>query len=128
AQSGLPYGEEIVEYGGEVIDPSCGDFYYGAPCGYTRIWGRAEYLVWWTKSMNVPPLATTSDTGTVQDNAGVLGLTTTDILFGNGSLNDEARSGARFTLGTWFDDTDMCGLEVNYMFLGEESNGFAGSD
>ena len=32
----------------------------GAPCGPCgRVWASAEYLVWWIRDMNLPPLVTT---------------------------------------------------------------------
>jgi hypothetical protein len=55
----------------------------------------------------------------------VLGLNTTDVVFGNRRfLEDDMRSGGRFTLGTWFDFEQINGLDVTYMFLGEETTGF----
>ncbi|MBC8355584.1 MAG: BBP7 family outer membrane beta-barrel protein [Planctomycetes bacterium] len=87
-------------------------------------WGRAEYLLWWTKGMNSPPLVTTSPTGTAQAQAGVLGQPGTTILFGNGDLVDGSRSGARFTLGRWLDPTHCNGVEVNYLAFGSDTNSF----
>lgn len=85
---------------------------------------RAEYLLWWTRGMNTPPLATTSPIGTPQAQAGVLGQPGTTILFGNGDLVDDARSGARFTFGKWLDAAHCNGIEVNYLILGGETDSF----
>lgn len=104
------------------------DTWSGNPRGGSRLWGRAEYLLWWTKGMNTPALVTTSDAGTNQDQAGVLGLGTTDILFGNQKLNDASRSGGRFTLGLWLDPAEMSGIEANYFMLGDESSRFSADD
>ena len=79
-----------------------------------RIWGRAEYLGWWTDRMNVPPLVTTGDQG-------VLGRPGTIVLFGDTGLNSDARSGGRFTLGLWNDPSGYRGLEVTYTMLGAET-------
>jgi hypothetical protein len=61
---------------------------------------------------------TTSPAGTAQANAGVLGLATTSVLFGNNDANDGYRSGARFTLGSWLDPCQRAGFEVTYLQLG----------
>lgn len=87
-------------------------------------WLRAEYLLWWTSGMDTPPLVTTSQPGTLQAQAGVLGQPETTILFGNGDLADQARSGARFTFGKWLGPAQCNGIEVNYMALGNESEAF----
>ena len=98
-----------------------------ARCAAPWIWGRAEYLLWWTDQMNVPPLVTTSPAGTLQDEAGVLGQPDTSILFGNTGLKNEAQSGGRFTLGRWFDPYGCRAVEVTYMFLGRETERFEAS-
>ena len=91
------------------------------------LWGRADYLLWWTKSTATPALATTSVAGTPQDRAAVLGDPNTAILFGSTGVNDEARSGGRITLGRWL-DTELChGLDVTFLWLAEESESYLGS-
>jgi hypothetical protein len=46
------------------------------------------------------------------------------ILFGNETLNDELRSGGRFTLGYWFGDCQRWALEGSYFFLGQRNTNF----
>lgn len=92
------------------------------------LWGRADYLFWWTSGLNVPPLATTSPNGTLVGQAGVLGQTGTSILFGGEGLDDQSRSGGRFTLGTWLDPCHCRGLEFTYMMLGEDNQSFTASN
>ncbi|MEX0818943.1 MAG: BBP7 family outer membrane beta-barrel protein, partial [Pirellulaceae bacterium] len=87
-------------------------------------WARAEYLLWWTKGMTTPPLVTTSPAGTAQNEAGVLDQPGTTILFGNGDLIDESRSGGRFTFGKWLDPDHCHGIEANYLFLGSDTDSF----
>ena len=112
-----------------VQDIGCGanSYSYSPECfqigGYnlptnTWVWGRAEYLLWWTKGNNVPPLVTTSPDGTPQLDAGVLGLPETSILFGNRGLNTDIRSGGRFSIGCWLLPTQEIGFEGSYLFLG----------
>ena len=91
------------------------------------IWGRSEYLLWWTQGMDVPALATTSPDGTAQGQAGVLGVSTTTTIFGAGELNDEIRSGGRYTAGLWFDDWQCHGVQVTYLGLEDETESFQGS-
>jgi len=40
---------------------------------HDRLWFRGEAVTWWTKSAELPALATTSPVGTAQNQAGVLG-------------------------------------------------------
>ncbi len=91
------------------------------------LWGRADYLLWWTNSMATPALGTTSVAGTPQDRAALLGDPGTAILFGSTGVNDEARSGGRVTLGRWFDAQLCQGLDVTYVWLAEGSESFLGS-
>ena len=65
-------GDEYVEAGHAGFAPRKKPFY-----------ARGEYLLFFTKGAKVPPLATTSRSGTPQEDAGVLGLNTTSILFGD---------------------------------------------
>lgn len=110
-------------------DQDCGaDCWDGGCCPPSQFWGRAEYLLWWTKGMQTPPLVTTSPDGTVQEQAGVLGIPGTTILFGGGGLNDNAQSGGRFSLGFWFDQARGEGLEVTYLTLGQQTDRFSASE
>src|SRR6516165_6120868 len=80
---------------------SCLETSRGAP---GHIWAEAEYLLWWMKGASLPPLITASPAGTPAAQAGVLGAPSTTILFGDTRVNDEVRSGVRFTLGGWLND------------------------
>ena len=93
-----------------------------------RIWGRAEYLHWWTKGMGTPALATTNPVGTSQDDAGVLGAAKSSILFGGDDLSDGSRSGGRFTLGMWLDPCQAQAIAVTYTGLQEETDTFEASN
>ncbi len=70
-----------------------------------RPWFRGEYLMWWTKAANTPPLAST----------GV--LPAGDILAG-GSAGLGAHLGGRLTLGWWLSPCEVWGMETSYTFLG----------
>jgi hypothetical protein len=94
-------------------------------CGPT-FWAEADYLLWQTKSMRVPALATTS-TDETADNPGALDDPATSILFGDTEMNDGAQSGGRFELGMWLNPSQCNGIEVSYLFLDEEQTSFHGS-
>jgi hypothetical protein len=79
------------------------------------------------KGAALPPLVTTSPAGTPATQAGVLGAPGTTILFGGNSVNDEVRSGFRFTLGGWLNDCHTLGVEGGFFMLGSEGAGFTAS-
>jgi hypothetical protein len=91
-----------------------------------RIWGRAEYLLWSTREMNLPPLVTT---GPASATGPILGAPGTTVLFGGDEVGDDFwRSGGRFTLGFWLNECQTKGIEASYFFLGSPANDFnAGS-
>src|SRR4051794_19321368 len=58
-----------------------------------RLWGGADYLLWWVKGAPVrAPLVTTSNTS----DFGTLGASSTQLQIGNETLNFGSRSGGRF--------------------------------
>jgi len=88
-----------------------------------RIWTRADYLFWWTQGTALPPLVTTSS----QNDAGVLGRATTNTLFGHETINNDARSGGRITLGYWLQPCNKTGIEFTYLTLGDKESTFQAS-
>jgi hypothetical protein len=94
----------------------------------TPYWGRIEYLSWSTERMNVPILATTSTAGTAQDDAGVLGLASTSVLYGDRGLTNSDRSGGRFTLGRWLNDCQTEGWDITYIVLESETDSFSADE
>lgn len=88
----------------------------------TRFYARGEYLLWWIKNDPIPPLVTA---GSIADGplAGALGLPGTVILY-NGSLDRDAFSGFRGTVGYYLDDCGENALEVSGFFLGSRSARF----
>ena len=91
-------------------------------------WARAEYLIWWTRGTDMQALASTSPDGTAQADAGVLGLPSTQVLFGESDLATASRSGGRFSLGCWLDPCCSSALDITYTRLGDESESFSGSE
>jgi hypothetical protein len=86
-----------------------------------RFWGSFEYLAWWIKDANVPPLATIgSPTDFIP---GAIGQPGTAVLVG-GDLDYDTFSGVRFTNGMWFNDCRTRGVESSLFFLGQEQKTF----
>ena len=79
-------------------------------------WGRVEYLGWWKQGMRIPALVTENPTAEP-----ALSNHDTVILFGNDSINKDAKSGGRFTLGMWADPCRLHGLQFTYLNLGTET-------
>jgi hypothetical protein len=65
---------------------------------------RMEWLGWFTRGRNTPPLVTTSPGGTARTDAGVLGLADTTTLYGNNPIGTNLRNGLRLTLNHLFAD------------------------
>ncbi|WP_197452132.1 BBP7 family outer membrane beta-barrel protein [Rosistilla carotiformis] len=88
-------------------------------------WFSAEYLMWWQKGMNLPPLVTTSATTA---DAGVLGRGTTRTLFGgNDDYVTDSLNGMRFRLGFWLDACHRWGIEAEHFGLDTERDSFSAS-
>jgi hypothetical protein len=104
-----PIPEPLYEEAGLACDayPPSDITLDGAACGTATclpLWGSFEYLLWWEREADYPALATTSPNGTARENAGVLGLNSTSVLFGGDSPVDSGSlSGGRLTLGFWLD-------------------------
>jgi hypothetical protein len=122
----------------EVLPEATAEFIIDAPCDSCSApycdggcivpggrWANFEYLLWWRRGRNFPALATTSPFGTAQDVAGELGESTTQILFGNETVGEEARPGGRLTIGTWLDACQNHGVEGRLFMLGNSRINFA---
>ncbi|MEN6451227.1 MAG: BBP7 family outer membrane beta-barrel protein [Thermoguttaceae bacterium] len=108
-------------------DDECCPELCGAACASPpgSVWLRADYLMWFTSGVRLPPLVTTSVGTPPVNEAGVLGLSTTRILYGDSTALNDGRSGVRTTIGTWIDRCHRWGVEIDYFTLGERSNGFS---
>jgi hypothetical protein len=120
-QPGQPCCPQIVPCDQKPCGPN-------GPCGPAgRFWVAADYLLWTTKGVDVPPLVTTSLPGTPRELAGVLGVGTTTVLAGGDKFGDEWRSGFRVSAGAWLDQCQTCGLEASYFFLQNATRSFSAS-
>lgn len=110
----------------------CGCCCNDGPCGYLwnevhshrRFYLREEYLIWKGKGNPLPPLVTTSPVGVPQDEAGVLGVPDTEILFGDQRVNTNWRNGGRITAGMWLVDGEFLGVEGHYMGFEQSDRNF----
>ncbi|MBN2128007.1 MAG: BBP7 family outer membrane beta-barrel protein, partial [Sedimentisphaerales bacterium] len=91
-------------------------------CRPRCFWARAEYLGWWKQGMRLPALVTTNPSTypTLDDPS-------TTVLFGGDEVSTDARSGGRFTLGTWLDPCRMRGLDFTYLGLSDETTSYRAS-
>jgi hypothetical protein len=91
----------------------------------SRLYVSTEYLLWWTQGSKIPPLLTTSPTGTAQSDAGVLPGAT--ILFGDQLVDQGSHSGGQLKLGYWFGQQNDIAFELSFLDLSRTSDQFADS-
>lgn len=103
-------------------------------CEGSRFWISADYLIWWIKDPNLPPLVTQSPAGVPFGTATVLGQPGTSVVFGNGPLDTGTFSGVRLTAGFWISEPDRVGIEASIFrlekgseFFSDTSSGTGGS-
>jgi hypothetical protein len=88
-----------------------------------RLWGGADYLMWWLRGGGAPPLVVT---GSAADAfPGALDQPHTQILFGNRGLDDGMFNGVRAALGTWLDADRIWGVEASGFTLEQCSASFS---
>ncbi|MGD9648947.1 MAG: BBP7 family outer membrane beta-barrel protein [Pirellulales bacterium] len=92
--------------------PGCAPCHTG--CCDMAVWVNLDFMALWLKGDKLPPIVTTSDPGTPPEGAGVLGLSSTHVLFGDGRVNREFRPGGRVQMGLWFDGEQTLGIDGHY--------------
>jgi hypothetical protein len=95
-----------------------------APSDGERGWAQADFLLWWMQGAHLPPLVTTSPSGTPIGQAGVLGNSTT-VLFGNSVVDNGPRLGGRIEVGYWFDDRQTWGIQADFFLLETRATNFS---
>ncbi|MCH2610734.1 MAG: BBP7 family outer membrane beta-barrel protein [Pirellulales bacterium] len=90
-------------------------------------WARVEFMFGWMRGQRVPPLVTTSSAGTALENAGVLGLSSTDILAGNERFSNDARPGGRVDFGWWLQNRDAA-VGARFYAIDEATTGLSFDD
>jgi hypothetical protein len=97
----------------------------GHPGTDKQFWISAEYVSAWFQRDPLPALVTTSPPGTDVSIAGVLGMPTTSVLFGNNGVNDDYRSGGRIGIGYWFTPERTFSIEAGGMILESQATLFS---
>ncbi|MFL5339851.1 MAG: BBP7 family outer membrane beta-barrel protein [Gemmataceae bacterium] len=105
----------------ECLNGSCDK---GDCCHHERVWVSAEYLGWWLRGANLPPLVTTGPALLPPACAGAL-VPGTTVLLGGGEQNARFFNGGRFAAGAWLGE--RWGVEGSYLFLGPNSSNFFAS-
>ena len=117
------FGDTANDEYGECDECEGVDFCgFACCCPPGKFWLRADYLMWWTNGMRLPPLVTTSPPGTPLEQAGVLPNAT--VLFGDSTVGAGGRSGYRFSWGMWLDNCCTWGIEGDYFALGQGSGNY----
>ena len=89
----------------------------------TDFWVRAEYLRMSIDGIQVPALVTTGNAAAGRDNAGVLGVAGTNVLFG-GEIADEDRSGGRIEIGRYLPGDLGLAVSASYLFTEDATSTF----
>jgi hypothetical protein len=88
--------------------------------GPTGIWAKIDYLLWTQNGTHVPALVTQ---GSINDaHPGALGQPGTTVLYGDGLVNDDSRSGFRFEAGLWLNRCATFGFEGEFLNIGDEES------
>lgn len=120
----VPHDDYEAAFTESIAECSCDASFGDCDChrAASLNWVNADYLMWWTKGNRLPALVTTSPTGTLQANAGILGLPTTQVLFGDAKIANQERSGLRINAGRWLDDCREVGIEATYFSVFNDSS------
>ncbi len=95
-----------------------------AVCCESDEWPRwlvsAEYLLWWAKGSQTPPLLTNSPPpGDNGINGAIPGST---VLIAGEDLDEATRQGARFGVVYWLDSAQLHGFDGRLFFLGRQTH------
>lgn len=115
-------------FGGESSGGSfLGDLDLNPLGNYPSRWKiRADYVYFYLQGTNLPPMVTTSPTGTPQATAGVVGAPGTTIL-ASGREDKGYPDGYRFRILYWFDNFESDGIEFSFTGFNGSSKFFNGS-
>lgn len=131
--TGIPANGEIIQDGivdQGIVPGDAGPGPWGNPscectpgCGPEgEYWASAEYLLWWMRNADLPPLATLGPAGS----GGVLGTAGTSVLLGgNNDFDSQERHGFRVKAGAWFTQYQDIGIETSAFLLGSRSSNFS---
>ena len=117
--SGVP-AAPFVDYGAGAHYPAIAAPSYAEQLSRPRWEVSGEYLMWWTKTADIPVLASTGPA----ESDGIWGRGGVPI-YGGGSAVPSLRAGFRVRAGTWFDDERKWGLDASFFFLGDRGRNFS---
>jgi hypothetical protein len=101
------------------MQPGCG---LSAPCGDGgKCWIEGDYLLWWVKRNNFPPLVTTG----IAPGNGAIGQRGTEVLVGGDNLDSPQRSGGHFNFGGWATEYHEFGVEGGFFIMESSSRSFS---
>lgn len=123
-------GEVPVKAPSMAVAPVAGTAGACTGCGECcdqMLWTSGDFLLGWIQGMTIPPLATTSPAGTPRATAGVLGQSTTTVLFGNQRVATGVRPGGDVNVGLWFDEHQTFGIDAGFLILSGTSTTFNAS-
>jgi hypothetical protein len=89
-----------------------------------RFWVSAEYLLWWTRTAQVPTLVATGPGTIVDPTTGAFMVPITQPVVG-GSFGQTQHSGFRVGAGWWFSDSQCRGIDARFFFLSPNGTTFA---
>ena len=82
---------------------------------------ETDFLMWWIRGADVPALVTTSPDGTLRDDAGVMGLPPTNVLFGNDQVGTGLRPGVRVSAARRLDSNSSLSAYLSAFYLGSDT-------
>jgi hypothetical protein len=84
-----------------------------------RLFGRIDFMWWYLKKDDIPPLLTTGPDGTT----GLPGEPGVSIFYGGSIISRHDRFiGIRPTLGYWFNEAETAGIETSLFFIERDSS------
>ncbi len=85
----------------------------------TRVWAQTNFIHWWVRGDNTPPLVTTGNPNNPA--VGTLGNADTVVVLGNGGVAPTELTGVQLTFGMWLDPERLASLELGGFYLGRIS-------
>jgi hypothetical protein len=99
------------------------DWYDPDRCRPARVWGRVDYLLWWSRRRFAPTMITTSPNGTAVADAGVLGEPGTEVLFADRRIDAGGQSGIGGEVGLWLTADQVLGIGGRYLTIDPDTEG-----
>jgi hypothetical protein len=118
SDSSVPDEDELMPASSADVWDDVGSYEDGSSCSYYeanalcgRLYFGVEYLFWWNKNRNLPPLVTGGDPASVPFTAAGV-LPAAPVVFGDEDVGGDLKSGGRLTGGLWLDKCQRFGAFV----------------